>query len=230
MSEFNNITDLAQIAANGITVSDWTTFNSPVTKLNLKRNTTYYFNVVVKDEAQNMKEYTVTSATTKNAVYIFATTYQFTGNLGGRAGANAKCVTAYTDTYSYLGASNVHALVSVSGSDEIRDLPVPVNTTIRGPASDSGVITQNWDDLLVSGLDLSMIGSKVLTHILNYYWTGSNPDGSLDVGNNCNNWTIGDTTANGTTGDPNATGSPWLKNYVEKCGGGNTRRILCICW
>ena len=59
-----------------------------------------------------------------DSLVLFGTPNIFQGNLGGRSGADAKCLT-YVDNelFSMINScSNVRAVISVSGTDEIRDM------------------------------------------------------------------------------------------------------------
>lgn len=63
-------------------------------------------------------------------IMLFSTTNQYTGNLGGRAGADAKCAADNRPA----GRSTVHALISVTAADCISNMPAtfgfPTNVPI----------------------------------------------------------------------------------------------------
>ncbi|MCX6126471.1 MAG: hypothetical protein NTV34_17185, partial [Proteobacteria bacterium] len=64
-SASDNISTVATAEANGTTVMDWTANTLVATKSSLVKNTTYYFNVIVKDAAGNKTGYTKIAQTTE---------------------------------------------------------------------------------------------------------------------------------------------------------------------
>lgn len=231
-SDYNNISTLEQIEnlGNGTIVCDWTSDLSQTNVQGLTRSKIYYFNVVVRDGAGNKAVYGNVSAATKNTIYLFSTAFYYRGNLEGRNGADQKCIDAYNSTYSSLGATNIHAFLSVNSDDEIRDFPVrysiPTDSYIR--SVNGTLIATSWADLLDGGIVSSMLSSGVVSSFVHYYWTGSNPDGSL-AANHCLNWTSVSDGDHGIDGNPDSNGSQWL-NYAGNACYSQTRKLIGICW
>ena len=91
-STSNNIDSLASAQANGTVFMDWTTDVTSTTITGLSRATTYYFNILVRDTATNKSAYGGSLFdSTMNAKFVFASNSTYNGNLGGIAGADAKC-------------------------------------------------------------------------------------------------------------------------------------------
>jgi len=63
-SAANNIDTVANAEANGVLVQDWTANITTTPVTGLVHNTTYYFNVLVRDEALNIAAYTAMSQAT----------------------------------------------------------------------------------------------------------------------------------------------------------------------
>jgi hypothetical protein len=130
------------------------------------------------------------------------------GNLAGRVNADLRC---------YIGRpllpaeyTNFRAFISVSGSDEIRDMPanyaVPTAQNIESPTGK--LLDPDWASLL-SGTILQSLSAASVGAAL-YYWTGSDTDGSV-VANTCTAWTnaISGTGGVGTNAGVNGT---WLND------------------
>ncbi|TCO69050.1 fibronectin type III domain-containing protein [Marinisporobacter balticus] len=90
----NNINSVAEIetSANGIVAKDWTANITSATVTGLTENTTYYFNVLVKDEAGNITAYTAASKATATAVPAILT------------------INGYVDVMSYYDANGTYSL------------------------------------------------------------------------------------------------------------------------
>lgn len=123
-------------------------------------------------------------------LYMAPSTYS--GNLGGRSGADSKC-----DLGAALGCSINRAFISVSATDEIRDMPttynIPTDKAIYWYNRSTGLITlaaaNNWADLL----DGSILASQSTgTGITKPAWMGGNYDGSICTNNYCTAWTSTD--------------------------------------
>jgi hypothetical protein len=150
----------------------------------------------------------------------------FDGNLGGRAGADALCAASANRPAGY---SNYRALISVSATDEIRDMPtnygLPTNMQITGPGPGFTQIASDWANLLDGSIDASLNAAGVVPGD-NRWWSGSFSAGGLSS-NNCSGWT---TNSNGTAaegGNSTLTNSGWINDFTVPCDV-NNRRIVCI--
>ena len=84
-STSNNIDTIASIEANGMAIGDYTPDIASLDITGLPAWTTYYFNVIVKDEAGNKSCYSMTSMTTQSELKILSpahgTTYLLNQNV-----------------------------------------------------------------------------------------------------------------------------------------------------
>jgi hypothetical protein len=136
---------------------------------------------------------------------VFITSGGFTGNLGGIAGADAKCASAA----SLLGLSGTfRAWISdAATSPAARFLHDDVHYE-RHP--DRVKIADNWADLTDGTLDAPIAASPS-----NLAWTGTGADGNPS-GGTCLNWTNGTSPQSARVGLPPVTNSQWsaLANEV----------------
>jgi hypothetical protein len=123
-------------------------------------------------------------------IVFYVTTTLYNGNLGGRSGADAKCVLAKKNWLLTMGKTNVRAFMSISSTDEIRDMvsnyTVPSTAPIISPLGTT--ISDNISDFLDG--DISKMISKhfIKDSIAQYAYTGSTSSGSLNL-HHCANWT-----------------------------------------
>jgi hypothetical protein len=157
---------------------------------------------------------------------IFDAGGTFDGNLGGRAGADAICQASANRPAGY---TNVRAFISVSAGDSIANMPanygIPANAPIVG--QNGTQLAANWADLLDSTIaaTLDAAGSGNPT---DYFWTGSNDDGTERFGNHCQGWTVNGVFATGELGLDNAT-TNWLDStFSGVCN--NSYHLIGIAW
>ena len=123
-------------------------------------------------------------------IVFYVTTTLYNGNLGGRSGADAKCVLAKKNWLLTMGKTNVRAFMSISSTDEIRDMvsnyTVPSTAPIISPLGTT--ISDNISDFLDG--DISKMISKhfIKDSIAQYAYTGSTSSGELNL-YHCANWT-----------------------------------------
>ena len=142
-----------------------------------------------------------------DSIVLFATP-QYNGNLGGRSGADQICkdnLDNETITMFNNSCSNVRAVITVSSSDEIRDMAsnygVPTNKKIRGT---NGVLFANsWDNVTGGENAVSEYTGNFLNYSLyagipelarGWIWTGSGYKGEFIYYNSvdtttCYGWT-----------------------------------------
>lgn len=129
-------------------------------------------------------------------------------NFGGRVGLDQHCATAKASK-SIAGAVT-HALISVSATDEMRDMPalygVPTDRAFVSPTGKQ--LADNWADLLDGSIDQSLSEAEVSS--AQFWISGSNTDGS--VRSTCNGWTTSEFSqqVTGTYGYPASKDSFWI--------------------
>jgi hypothetical protein len=167
-------------------------------------------------------------------IYLFRTESAYTGNLGGRIGADAICKTAYETYYSRLGAKDVRALINVSALDEIQDMQgnygipvdapvVAVSATNRQPSVMLGV---NWFDIIDETISATLASAGIATTA---HWTGDGTGhGTVASSYNCNEWTTNQASPQGYIGRDNQQANAWLSSGVSACN--NSWPLLCIAW
>jgi len=156
------------------------------------------------------------------------------GIFGGRAGADALCVTARP---AGLPAeyTNFHAFLSVENTtpDQMIDMPanygVPTNLPITGPIGT--LIADNWAHLMVATAgnpvhnSLRDAGVTIETNSVEY-WTGS--DGTGNLGITCTGWTVPGAN-NGNTGVETSTSGNVIGTATAGCGGGSAFiELVCV--
>ena len=157
-------------------------------------------------------------------IMLFSTTNQYDGNLGGRAGADAKCAADNKPA----GRKTVHAFISVSAADCISNMPAtygfPANVPVVAP--DGTVIADNWADLLDGSIDVTLNDAGVLLGNKGTpWWSGSTTAGYLNT-YNCSGWTT--TNGSGYFGIPDRVDSFWIE--ISYMPGSSTAHLLGIAY
>ncbi|NMB92262.1 MAG: hypothetical protein GYA31_01375, partial [Parcubacteria group bacterium] len=158
-------------------------------------------------------------------VYMSSSTYN--GNLGGRSGADSKC-----DLGSALGClpGENRALINVSDSDEIQDMPVnyhySTDREIYWYNRSNGSFTKlanNWADMC----DGSILSTQLTgTGISGLPWSG-NGSGCMLGQWNCYSWSTNLYSMYGTVGSDSLTDYQWLADANYPCS--TTARVRCLC-
>jgi hypothetical protein len=132
------------------------------------------------------------------AIYLFPMPTTL-GNIGSRATTDAACLAEYQANYSQKKCDLVHAFLSYSDADEIRDMPTLYNVpTVLPVKSMNGTeIAENWQQLLDANnqnLSSSLYDAGLFTDdgIL-FFWTGSDHEGAASPGilsgnDHCSGW------------------------------------------
>jgi hypothetical protein len=129
-------------------------------------------------------------------------------NFGGRVGLDQHCATAQQS--KSIPGKKVHALISVSAVDEMRDMPalygVPTGRAFVGPTGKK--VADNWADLLDGSIDQSLKAAGVTS--ADFWISGSHADGS--VRSTCAGWTsnVFSDQVMGTYGEPASSDSHWI--------------------
>jgi hypothetical protein len=144
--------------------------------------------------------------------------------LGGRSGADNRCNSASSRPTGY---ARYRAFLSVSASDEIRDMPANYGVPTTAPViSDaSALLAHNWYDLL----DGTIINTLTTAGVYAYggpldWWSGSISTGALS--SSCAGWMNGSLTA--TYGRVDQTGATWINSSTAPCTA--TSNLLCIAY
>ena len=158
--------------------------------------------------------------------YLYDTAGLYTGNLGGRDGADSKCD---SDTNKPCVYGTGWAFISVTDSDEIRDFPDTkgIDTTkpwyFKIKDHDESLAANDWADLL----DGSVANLPSAGGLTGYHWTGSDLDGSKALSCYvCSSWTNGTHTESGRYGW-STSDRYWLAAANEYCD--NAISLLCAC-
>lgn len=154
----------------------------------------------------------------------------FNGNLGGRSGANTKCVSAKPVGVTQ---ANVKAFVSLATTDEIRNMPtnygVAINQEIRSETGSR--IAANWTALMSGSIEMTLLAAGVPFNG-NWWSFGNNVPGAgftEYMGDNfaCVGGTSSSSFIEGAYGNSGFTDTRWLYNTPFLfCN--NTAYLLCI--
>ena len=123
-------------------------------------------------------------------IVFYLTSTKYDGNLGGRSGADAKCDIAKKYSLLTMAKTNIRAFMSISATDEIRDMVsnynVPSNAPIISPFGTT--ISDNISDHLDGDITKVIRKHFIKDYIEQYAYTGSTYSGALSS-YNCANWT-----------------------------------------
>ncbi|MEM9692651.1 MAG: hypothetical protein AAGA56_08910, partial [Myxococcota bacterium] len=173
----------------------------------------------------------------ESVVTLFATGVS-NGSLGGRSGADQRCSDAKPAT---LDATEVHALISVSAADEIRDLPstqttLPQDLRIVGPTGLT--VADNWADLVDGDIDQSLGAAGVVSGVAIRWWSGSDLLGQVATNGNgrestCSGWTsaVFDASQNttGRNASLEAADGGWITSGLDRACS-ERYPVVCIAW
>jgi len=162
---------------------------------------------------------------TRKRIFITSTTYN--GNLGGLAGADAKCqaraVAGILAGYDVIG-TYIAWLSSSATSVSARS----THSTLGYIRIDGTLIANNWEDLT----DGTLIASPNMTELGGTWasgyapWTGTSAYG-LATPYTCNAWTNATATYTGTLGWAVSTSSTWTDYTNMQCGY-TSSPLICI--
>ena len=173
--------------------------------------------------------------TSASAIYMYLASSPPTngdlrnGQPTARLGADLRCQTAPPVLPEPCGTT--HAFISLTGTDEIRDMPanygVPTTLPIYPPGGASLQLAANWTDLLnpAVNLDRSLTAAGLAGG--GAYWSFSLSDGSLGP-SNCSNGTSS-AISGAAPGDTTVTNSQWLQAmFGQFCAGAG--QLMCVCY
>ena len=137
-STSNNIDTMVNAVSNGSSSLDWTANVTGHTVTGLNPSTTYYFNLILKDEAGNMSAYTTTSS---------ATIAQ-TGGGGGGGGGTPATTVINTNTGSVTGNQLSNAANAAKDGETVT-IKSDKTSEVTFQASGLGSLTGNNNSLTV---------------------------------------------------------------------------------
>ena len=187
---------------------NWTANITSTNALQLTSATTYYFAVLVKDEANNKSLYTPKERFIGKMLYV--TTQAFDGNLGGIAGADAKC-----SANRPIGV-NASSVVKAMIVDGINRRACTSNNCASGGVSEQidWVLTGDTHYYnRIKGLVWDTNYNRIWPMGSNFYsvidqdetssvWTGFNFYIPWTVNTICGGWTSNSSEISGSYGDP----------------------------
>ena len=115
---------------------------------------------------------------------VFVTSQTFDGNLGGTAGADAKCMAAAAGGAPALASKTFRAWVSTAGS-----APAATFSTDGSFVTVGGAVLGDSFNNLREGTLMSAITSETDAPIVVPVWTGTTENGYNVAGDDCSGWT-----------------------------------------
>ena len=186
---------------------------------------------VEKGSASDTKDFLLT-VINEEVIFLFAMP-STNGNIGGRAAADSACLARNNSNYSHLNCNNVHAFLSFSASDEIRDMPstfsIPTDRRVLSP--DGTEIAGSWQSI-INARDYPLTNSLADAGVTaeTYFWSGSYENGmSSGSGNgDCLGWCTSNSSQIGQVGSAASTDQGFLQAAGRHCH--ITSIYLAICW
>lgn len=162
-------------------------------------------------------------------LFLFQTVGAFQGGgtvtpVGGRAGADAKCFTDFTNRFANLActAAHTHAVLSINAAEPISTMAgtfgIPINVPVHR-ANDDVLVSNTWNDFINPNL-LTIAPPTSATPGNGFVWTGGN---GADT---CGGWGTS-SVGSGIRGDTTSTTALRLSNDALACN--LTSRLLCVC-
>lgn len=169
-----------------------------------------------------LAEPTVSEPVNPSARRVFITSTSYNGNLGGLAGADAKCQ-ARANAVN-LGGTWKAWLSDSTGSPSTRftkeNLPYK---NLNGE-----IIANSWSDLTDGSIQKSIAWTELKTVHAGWVWTNTNVSGISNSFDNCSNWTVATSPYTGWIGSGNfiPPGSKWTIDAKLDCL--NQARLYCF--
>ena len=155
---------------------------------------------------------------------------QRTGNLGGRAGADALCESSL---YKPTGTTRVKAFLSIDASDDLAQFETLFQFSGTKTINSLNLteMATNWTDLFDSpdpnNIITSMFDAGVLDQTSDQWWSGSYDWGGAS--DNCSSFFIESNGVSGRYGTANSITGNWIDSMGaadENCD--FTRYVLCV--
>ena len=167
------------------------------------------------------------------------------GNLGGRAGADATCATVAPTIAACMGKTNVHAFLTSSTSDYLKDMPVNYgyNSTVPVQGPTGAVISNSWAELFAFTFDPAhlqqSLASAAVLPASQVWWSGSRNTGAGYTFATCAGFTTASSATISYVGTSSNTDVRWVwkgtwntpSNYIpdESYHCANTSYLVCTC-
>ena len=168
--------------------------------------------------------------TPPSAIYLF-NAGQPTGALGGRSGADTLCASAVATAGLPITPVKVKAFLSVSASDQARDLLPSAWWSVAIPIMDptgTNTVAGSWNDLLDGSINMTMGAAGIIPSGY-WMWSGSESDGTFTAGgNSCNGWTSATSGVFGWAGASNSAGVNWIALGSQGCSA--SCYLLCLAY
>lgn len=173
-------------------------------------------------------------------VVVYASKSTYNGNLGGRPGADAKCLAELPTACGKK--SKVHAVISISTKDEMRDMQRLYGISMAAPVvgPNGRKLKESWEALWGHSIENSLEAANSLSPGWTY-WSGSEVAGAtFDAATPgsqymCSNFTSGTSGFRAPHGASNLT-TP-AEQFALGWDGGNeypscssTEHLLCVCY
>jgi hypothetical protein len=193
---------------------------------------TISFNSSCDDKKEDNNSLLVMSLIRQPSVYLFQAALMHTADFdlnndgNPRPELDALALAEYAASHSDLGCSNVHAFITVNGSDTIAGLGIPSDLPVKSP--NGTIIANDLADLLDGSILVSLQGAGVTT---GFYWTGASSSGGLTASSNtCSGWTSENDTEppTGRNGSASSTSGSWLDNDNNTCL--SQINLIGVCW
>ena len=157
-------------------------------------------------------------------LYVFATAGTYTGALGNREEANSLCSSELTGQNSAAACDRTVALVSVSESDSIANLPALSDLPRELPLKsiNGTILAHSWAELMDGTLQSSLLDADIDAGT---WWSGADHQGNTR--DNCDGWTSRSGNASGRYGGGTATDQDWINKGSSPCD--RERHVLCLC-
>jgi cysteine-rich repeat protein len=156
---------------------------------------------------------------------VFVTSMEYNGNLGGIAGADAKC-------QGLAMGAGLPGMYMAWVTDGNNNTTAPASRFLTKAAvpyllPDGTKVADNWADLIDGSLDAPINRTETGAQANGEasVWTDTGPNGSSAGMVDCTSWTA--TNQSGTYGDMSATNGSWT-NTGNTTGCTNTLRIYCF--
>jgi hypothetical protein len=156
---------------------------------------------------------------------VFVTSLAYTGDLGGIAGADAKCQSsADASTSSRIKGRTFVAWVSTPTNAVSARLTHGTMPYVR---PDGEAIATEWNTLVDGALDNGIAVDELGdTHNTGNAWTGTNSSGATSAQFACMSWTSFAGTYPGERGNVGGNGSGWSGSGLGACD--STHRLYCF--
>lgn len=182
------------------------------------------------NDSGNNTNWTFNSITPQKTIFITSTSYN--GNLGGVAGADAKCATQAT-AQSLTGTYKAWIAITTGTDDPATTF---VHSAVPYKMVDGTTIANKWAGLtsasLTSAITLDETGAAsggAATRWTNVASNGTASSSGSGTSTNCTGWTVSTGSKSGRYGSPGSVTATWTDNGAtnQACNTA-TSRLICV--